>query len=294
MTDNANIRIGIAGFAGRMGQAIYEILPEYPALELTLALSRSKDDLPENMPDQSQESLNGQKSEDDDAFCIPVYENVMFKTLGDIDSDDMPDVILDFTRPAYTIPLLKKCIETNTALVTGTTGFSDIQLSDIRVAANKIPVLVSANMSLGVNVVASMLSVTGKSLYQHSDVEIIEAHHRHKVDAPSGTAKLLGQTIAAAAGVDLESKAVMSREGDIGERETGTIGFSTIRGGDVVGEHTVIFYLAGERIELTHRATNRNIFARGACLAAEFLANQPAGLYSMQDVLALTQRRHAD
>jgi len=195
-------------------------------------------------------------------------------------------VAIDFTRPLVTLSTLDACVANGCAAVVGTTGFDADQKARIEDAAKKIPIVMAANFSVGVNVCLKLLHDAAAALGDDYDVEIIEAHHRHKVDAPSGTALAMGESVAHALGRDLEKVAVYGREGHTGERDTQTIGFETIRGGDIVGEHTVMFIGTGERVEISHRATSRMNFAAGAVRAAQWVAGRAPGLYNMQDVLA--------
>ena len=196
-------------------------------------------------------------------------------------------VLIDFTRPAETLAHHDACLAAIRAIVIGTTGFSADEKEQITAAAKQIPVVFAPNMSVGVNLCFKLLAIAAEVLGDSVDIEIIEAHHRHKVDAPSGTALGMGEVIAGALGRDLQQCAIYGREGQTGERERSTIGFSTIRAGDIVGEHTAMFAADGERIEITHKASSRSTFANGAVRAAKWLAGQPPGLYSMQDVLGL-------
>lgn len=197
------------------------------------------------------------------------------------------DVLIDFTRPDGTLAHLAVARELGVRMVIGTTGFDDSQKAALRQAAQTIPVVFAPNMSVGVNATFKLLEVAAKILNSGYDIEVIEAHHRHKVDAPSGTALRMGEVIAEALGKDLKDCAVYAREGHTGEREEGTIGFATIRGGDIVGDHTVMFAGIGERIEITHKSSSRVSYAQGSVRAARFLMDKPAGLYDMQDVLGL-------
>ena len=197
------------------------------------------------------------------------------------------DVLIDFTRPAGSLLHLAKCVDLGRAIVIGTTGFSDAEKAAIEAAGQRIPIVFSPNMSVGVNVALRLLQVAARALHEDYDIEIVEMHHRHKIDAPSGTALRMGEVIAEAIGQSLDDSAVYARVGVTGERKKATIGFATVRGGDVVGEHTVYFAGAGERIEITHRATSRNTFAGGALRSARFLIGRPPGLYRMNDVLGL-------
>jgi 4-hydroxy-tetrahydrodipicolinate reductase len=196
-------------------------------------------------------------------------------------------VLIDFTRPEGTMAHLAACRELGVQLVIGTTGFSDAQKAEIAAAAKDIAIVMAPNMSVGVNVTFKLLEMAAKALSTGYDIEIIEAHHRHKVDAPSGTALKMGEVIADALGRDLKQCAVYGREGVTGERDPSTIGFATIRGGDIVGDHTVLFAGTGERIEITHKSASRVSYAQGALRAARFLADQRAGLFDMFDVLNL-------
>jgi 4-hydroxy-tetrahydrodipicolinate reductase len=195
--------------------------------------------------------------------------------------------LIDFTRPEGTLKHLAYCAEHGIAMVIGTTGFDEAGKAAISKAAEKTAIVFAPNMSVGVNVTLKLLEMAAKSFAEGYDIEIIEAHHRHKVDAPSGTALKMGEVIADALGRDLKQCAVYGREGVTGERDPSTIGFATIRGGDIVGDHTVLFAGDGERIEISHKSGSRVTYAHGALRAARFLADKKTGLYDMQDVLAL-------
>jgi len=197
------------------------------------------------------------------------------------------DVLVDFTRPEATLDALSICQSAGKAIVIGTTGFNDDALKVIDQASSDIPIVFAPNMSVGVNLTLKLLETTANVIGTDSNIEIVEAHHRHKVDAPSGTALKMGEVIANALGRDLSECAVYGREGTKEPRDRQTIGFSSIRGGDVVGEHTVTFFMEGERVEITHKASSRMTYANGAVKACQWLANQENGLYSMQDVLDL-------
>ena len=196
-------------------------------------------------------------------------------------------VLIDFTRPEGTMAHLAACRERGVKMVIGTTGFTDTQKAEIGAASRHIALMVSPNMSVGVNVVLRLLDTAARALAQGFDIEIVEAHHRHKVDAPSGTALKMGEVVDAALGRDLKQCAVYGREGVTGERDPSTIGFATVRGGDIVGDHTVMFCGTGERIEITHKSSSRTTYAQGALRAARFLMNKPHGLFDMDDVLGL-------
>jgi 4-hydroxy-tetrahydrodipicolinate reductase len=201
------------------------------------------------------------------------------------------DVLIDFTRPEGTLAHAALCRELGVAMVVGTTGFSDAQKAAIAAHARAIPIVLAPNMSIGVNVVLKLLEVAARALDRGFDVEIVEAHHRHKIDAPSGTALKMGEVIAHATGRDLGHDAVYARDGlsapGGGERDPRTIGFSSIRGGDIVGDHTVLFAGTGERIEITHRSNSRATYAEGSLRAARFVAGRAPGLYGMDEVLGL-------
>jgi 4-hydroxy-tetrahydrodipicolinate reductase len=197
------------------------------------------------------------------------------------------DVLIDFTRPEGTMEHVRACREMKVNLVIGTTGFSEGQKAQIEDAARDIAIMMAPNMSIGVNVTLKLLELAAKSLGAGYDVEVIESHHRHKVDAPSGTALKMGEVIAKAQGQQLKDCAVYAREGVTGERKAGTIGFSAIRGGDIVGDHTVLFAGTGERLEITHRSASRQTYAEGSLRAVRFLAGKKMGLFDMFDVLAL-------
>lgn len=262
------IKIAIAGICGRMGRNLYRALQETD-FPMTLSVATT---LPGD-------SVVGQRV----AEVLGGNSDVVIQ---DYLSDDF-DVLIDFTAVASTLTHVAYCQDNNKAIVIGTTGFTDEQLAGIRQAATHTRIFMSANMSIGVNVMEQLVAMAAKALHQQADIEIIEAHHKHKVDAPSGTALMIGRAIADSINVDLSEKGVFAREGITGEREEGSIGFSTIRGGDVVGEHTAAYYMAGERVEISHKATDRQIFARGALFAANYLSKQSQGLYNMFDALGL-------
>ncbi|NKB49252.1 MAG: 4-hydroxy-tetrahydrodipicolinate reductase [Alphaproteobacteria bacterium] len=198
------------------------------------------------------------------------------------------DAVIDFTVPAATQAHAQLAADAGCALIAGTTGMEDSHRAALAAAAEAVPIVWAPNMSAGVNLLFAVTQQVARALGEDFDIEIVEMHHRHKIDAPSGTALGLGQAAAAGREVDFDAVKTLSREGITGERKSGDIGFATLRGGDVVGEHSVIFAGAGERIELSHRATDRAIFARGAVRAALWTAGKPAGLYTMNDVLGLS------
>jgi 4-hydroxy-tetrahydrodipicolinate reductase len=197
------------------------------------------------------------------------------------------DYLIDFTRPEGTLHHIEVCRKLGVKMVIGTTGFSDAEKAQIADAAKDIAIMMSPNMSVGVNVTLKLLEMAAKAMNTGYDIEIIEAHHRHKVDAPSGTALKMGEVIADALGRDLKDCAVYAREGVTGERDPSSIGFATIRGGDIVGDHTVLFAGTGERIEISHKSSSRETYAQGSLRAARFLATQKTGLFDMFDVLGL-------
>ena len=197
------------------------------------------------------------------------------------------DVLIDFTIPDCTMQSLAACVQHGKSMVIGTTGLDDTQKADLQKAAEKISIVFAPNMSVGVNLCLKLLQTAAKTLGDEYDVEIIEAHHKHKVDAPSGTALRMGEVVAESLGRNLKDCAVYGREGHTGERNQKTIGFETIRAGDIVGDHTVMFAGTGERVEITHKASSRMTFAQGAMRAASWLSNKNSGLYDMQDVLSL-------
>jgi 4-hydroxy-tetrahydrodipicolinate reductase len=196
-------------------------------------------------------------------------------------------VLIDFTRPAGTMAHLSLCRELGVAAVIGTTGFEPEQKAEVARIAQRIPIVMAPNMSAGVNVMLKLLDMAARALNEGYDIEIIEAHHRHKVDAPSGTALQMGEVVAKALGRDVATHGVFARHGVTGERDPSSIGFASVRGGDIVGDHTVLFAGTGERIEITHRSASRATYAQGARRAARFLADKRNGLYGMNDVLGL-------
>jgi 4-hydroxy-tetrahydrodipicolinate reductase len=262
--------IAVAGSGGRMGQALIEAILAAPDLQLCAALEQSASEFIGHDAGERFGHRTGVTVACDYAAAIKTAR-----------------VLIDFTRPEGTLAHLQAARAAGCAMVIGTTGFNDAQKAQISAAAKSIPVVLAPNMSVGVNVMLKLIEVTARSLGDDYDVEIIEAHHRHKVDAPSGTALRLGEAVAQALNRDLKQCAVYGREGVTGERDARTIGFATVRGGDIVGDHTVLFAGTGERIELTHKASSRATFALGALRAARFVAKRSNGLCDMQDVLGL-------
>jgi 4-hydroxy-tetrahydrodipicolinate reductase len=269
MASTKPVKVAIAGAGGRMGRTLIEAVAGVPDLALCAAL------------EVAGSPLLGQIAAPDagSASAVRITDDLRVLTGA--------DVLIDFTRPAGTLAHLKACQEAGIAIVIGTTGFTDTEKKQIENAGRHIPVVFAPNMSVGVNVTLRLLEIAARTLAEGYDIEILEMHHRHKIDAPSGTALRMGEVVAHALGRDLNDCAVYSREGVTGERDPSSIGFAVLRGGDCVGEHTVVFAGIGERIEITHRATSRNTFSAGALRAARFLAGRGAGLYSMNDVLAL-------
>lgn len=264
-------RIAISGASGRMGVNLINACEQNSAAQLSVALER-----------------DGSPSLGKDAGELAGLNALAINVVADMQGVDADfDVLIDFTRPEACLEKIQYCVEHKKSVVIGTTGFSDAQKDEIKKAAEIVPIVFAPNMSVGVNVTLKLLELAAKVMGNNMDIEVIEAHHRHKVDAPSGTALRMGEVVAEALGSSLEERAVYSREGIIGERKQGTIGFSTIRAGDIVGDHTVMFADDGERVEITHKASSRMTFATGAIRAACWLTNQPVGLYDMQDVLGL-------
>ncbi len=267
-------RLAVLGISGRMGQAIVAQLEAFPDVRLTGALASPTS----RWQGQDAGEASGQPS------CgAIVTSNPAIAVQG-------ASVAIDFTLPEATPANLKACVAAGCPLVIGTTGHSPAVRADITVAARLIPVLLAPNMSLGVNLLLKLAELAARSLDTDYDVEIFEAHHRNKKDAPSGTALRIGEVVAAARGTTLEKSGDFARHGTTGARREGAIGFSVMRGGDIVGDHVLTFAGPGERLELVHRAHDRSGFALGAIKAARWLVGRPAGLYSMQDVLGLTMR----
>jgi 4-hydroxy-tetrahydrodipicolinate reductase len=268
--DQAIHRIAIAGASGRMGRMLVEAVMNAPDATLAGAL---------DIPTSPAVGI-------DAAAFLGASSGVAIT----------PDLrqglanaqyLIDFTRPEGTMEHLRVCRELGVKMIIGTTGFTDEQKAEINDAARDIAIVMAPNMAVGVNVVFKLLAQAAKALKEGYDIEIIEAHHRHKVDAPSGTALKMGEVVAEAVGRDLKECAVYGREGVTGERDPSTIGFATIRGGDVVGDHTVLFAGIGERIEITHKSSSRATYAQGSLRAVRFLSQQPHGLFGMDDVLGL-------
>ncbi len=265
------IRVAITGAAGRMGRTLIQALELSDTAKLSAAIV---------LPDSS---LIGS-----DAGEMAGVGKRDVKIVGELAQciDDF-DVLIDFTAPAATIENSKLCAANGKTIVVGTTGFSDSEKADFFKAIDGTQCVFASNFSTGVNLTFKLLELAASIVGDDSDIEIVEAHHKHKVDAPSGTALSMGEVVAETLGRNLKDVAVYGREGQEGPRKKESIGFATVRGGDVVGDHTVSFFAEGERVEITHKASSRMAFARGAVRAAEWAVTQPSGLYNMQDVLGL-------
>ena len=262
--------IAITGATGRMGRTLVQLV--HQAEDLTLAGATDRPDSP---------SLG----QDVGVLCGLGETGVMVQS--DLSALNDIDIVIDFTLPAATEAHLQICRNRGFGLVIGTTGLTETQKTQVNAAGQEIPIVFAPNMSVGVNVLTQLVEQAAQILGDDYDVEIVEMHHRHKVDAPSGTALALGEAAARGLQRNLKDCAIYGREGAEGPRKTDTIGFATLRGGDVVGDHTVIYAGDGERIEIGHKASSRNTFARGALRAARWLSGRPAGRYTMRDVLGL-------
>ncbi|MEW6119644.1 MAG: 4-hydroxy-tetrahydrodipicolinate reductase [Pseudomonadota bacterium] len=265
-----SVRIALAGVSGRMGRALIESVAADADCLLHAAIDRAGSPL---LGQDAHAALGA-------ASGVQVTDQVKAALTG-------AQALIDFTRPEATFFYLDACVAAGVPLVIGTTGFDAAGKVRIAEAARSIPLVFAPNMSVGVNLLMKLAELAAQVLDEGYDIEIIEAHHRHKIDAPSGTALGLGQAVARALNRDLSQCAVYGREGVTGERDPGTIGFATVRGGDIVGDHTLLFAGVGERIELTHKASSRATFAQGALRAAKWLQGRAPGLYDMRDVLNL-------
>jgi len=264
------INIIVVGASGKMGQAIIKETLEDPDLNLAMAID-----------------IKTSPRIGKDAGELFGFESNI-KISSDLIVDKaQADILIDFTRPEASLKYLGFCEKNNLGYVLGTTGFSDNEKKLIAHAAKKIPICFAPNMSIGVNVLISLVEKATQSLHDDFDIEIMESHHKHKVDSPSGTAIRLGEEVAKASNRSLNENAVFSREGIQKERQKKEIGFSVVRGGDIVGDHTVLYAGDGERIELTHKASSRTTFSKGATKAAKYINNQTKGLFDMFDVLNL-------
>jgi 4-hydroxy-tetrahydrodipicolinate reductase len=263
-------KIAIAGASGRMGHMLIEAVQAADDCVLTGALD-----------------VAASPAVGADAGAFAGHPTGVLITSDIRQGLQSSQVVIDFTRPEGTLAHLQVCRELGVAAVIGTTGFTDAQKAEIATIARDIPIMMAPNMSVGVNVTLKLLEMAAKALATGYDIEIVEAHHRHKVDAPSGTALKMGEVIAGALGRDLKDCAVYAREGVTGERDPSSIGFATIRGGDIVGDHTVLFAGTGERIEISHKSSSRATYAQGSLRAVRFLVTQKSGLFDMFDVLGL-------
>jgi len=266
----SKIKIAIAGSSGRMGRALLESVAQSEDMLLYAALEHGGSPL----LGRDAGTLFGEPCD------VTISADVEAALQG-------ADVLIDFTRPEGTLHHLDICRKLGVNMVIGTTGFNAQQKAQLGAAAQHIGIVFAPNMSVGVNLVFKLLETASRVLSEGYDIEIIEAHHRHKIDAPSGTALGMGEVVAKTLGRDLDKCAVYGREGVTGERDPSTIGFATMRGGDIVGDHTVLYAGIGERIEITHKASSRATFSLGALRAARFLKANHAGMYDMQDVLGL-------
>ncbi len=266
-----SVKIAIAGGAGRMGITLLQETLAHPNTDLT-AFSVREDDIAHSLSRIQRAGLAGI-----DDLAVSRDENLLQDA----------QAVIDFTTPAYSLRLAQSCAEQGIAFICGTTGFSAEQHAQLAALAKQTPIVWAPNMSLGVNLLSHLVEKAAAALDDSFDIEIFEMHHRFKQDAPSGTALALGEAAAKGRDVALKEKTLHAREGHTGVREEGTIGFSVARGGDVIGDHTVMLAGDGERIELTHKASNRHIYARGAVKAALWAQGKPPALYSMQDVLGL-------
>ncbi|MFM1892500.1 MAG: dihydrodipicolinate reductase [Pseudomonadota bacterium] len=265
------IRVAVVGAAGRMGKTLIQAVTEVDGLELAAATER---------PDSSLVGVDAGEVAGVGRLGVAISHSLV-KVLDDF------EVLIDFTGPAATMVHLDICREHGKRMVIGTTGLDAEQQGRIAAAAADIGIVFAPNMSVGVNLCFKLLDLAARVMGEDADIEIIEAHHRHKKDAPSGTALRMGEVVAAALGRDLQQVAVYGREGQTGERDRRTIGFETIRAGDVVGEHSVWFATEGERVEIVHKASSRMTFAKGAARAARWISDRERGLFDMQDVLGL-------
>lgn len=264
------VQVAIAGVSGRMGRSLIEAVAADTGCALCAAIDRPASPLLGQDAGAAWGSASNVRVTDQTAVALQHAQ-----------------VLIDFTRPEATLGYLDACAAAGVPLVIGTTGFDETGKAHIAAAAQHIPIVFAPNMSVGVNLLMKLAELAAQVLKDGYDIEIIEAHHRHKIDAPSGTALGLGQAVAGALQRDLAQCAVYGREGVTGERDPKTIGFATVRGGDIVGDHTVLFAGVGERVELTHKASSRATFAQGALRAAKWLQGRAPGLYDMRDVLNL-------
>ena len=266
------VNVAITGAGGRMGRNLIEAVGLSEGVQLSVAIERPGSPL---VGMDAGDLIGGEKL---GVAIVDSIENV----IADF------DVLIDFTTIENTLKNIALCATHGKKVVIGTTGFSDVQKKEIASSASKTGIVFAPNMSVGVNLCLKLLDLAARVLGDEVDIEIIEAHHRHKVDAPSGTALRMGEVIADALGRDLKECAVYGRQGHTGERDRKTIGFETIRAGDIVGDHTVMFAGIGESVEITHKASSRMTFAKGAARAAHWITQHETGLFDMQDVLGLS------
>lgn len=272
-TKEQAIKVGVIGAGGRMGRMLIEAVNDNPQTTLNAAIERQGS------------SLVGA-----DAGEVAAIGHLNVQIVDDLQAvvDDI-DVLIDFSLPDATEKNMQVCAEHNVAMVIGTTGFNEQQEQVLEKASEKIAIVYAGNYSTGVNLSLKLLEMAAKAFGTEADVEVIEAHHKHKIDAPSGTAYMMAEAVADARGQNLKDVAVYGREGQTGEREAGTIGIHAIRGGEIIGDHTVMFIADGEVVEITHRARARMTFAAGAVRAATWVIQQEVGQYNMQDVLGLNE-----
>ncbi|MDN3441199.1 4-hydroxy-tetrahydrodipicolinate reductase [Psychrobacter sp. APC 3279] len=271
-SNNKSINVGVIGAGGRMGRMLIEAVQNNPQTTLKAAIERQGS------------SLVGA-----DAGEVAAIGHLNVQIVDDLATviNDI-DVLIDFSLPDATEKNMQVCAEHNVAMVIGTTGFNEHQEQVLAKASEKITIVYAGNYSTGVNLSLKLLGMAAKAFGNDADVEIIEAHHKHKIDAPSGTAYMMAEAVAEARGQNLKDVAIYGREGQTGERESGTIGIHAVRGGEIVGDHTVMFIADGEVVEITHRARARMTFAAGAVRAATWVVEQEVGQYNMQDVLGLS------
>lgn len=266
------MRIAIAGATGRMGRMLIEAILNSDDMQLTVALNHAE----------------GESIGKDAGAFLGVDTGILIS--DDLNQLKHADCLIDFTRPAGTMSHLQACLEHDCKLIIGTTGFSEEEKEEIELASQQIAIVFAPNMSVGVNVTLRLIEMAATLMQQGFDAEVFEAHHRNKVDAPSGTALAMGEAIASSWGVNLNEVADWARHGETGVRKDGNIGFSVVRGGDIIGDHTVFFCGEGERIEISHRSSNRSTYAQGSLRAAHFLKDKSKGLFSMQDVLNIKKQ----
>ncbi|MGP9544081.1 4-hydroxy-tetrahydrodipicolinate reductase [Psychrobacter sp. AOP7-B1-25] len=270
--NNKSINVGVIGAGGRMGRMLIEAVQNNPQTTLKAAIERQGS------------SLVG--ADAGEVAAIGHLNVKIVDNLADVINDI--DVLIDFSLPDATEKNMQVCAENNVAMVIGTTGFNEQQEQVLAKASEQITIVYAGNYSTGVNLSLKLLGMAAKAFGNDADVEIIEAHHKHKIDAPSGTAYMMAEAVAEARGQNLKDVAIYGREGQTGERESGTIGIHAVRGGEIVGDHTVMFIADGEVVEITHRARARMTFAAGAVRAATWVVEQAVGQYNMQDVLGLS------